>query len=88
MRYSFISAAVLALVSSVLAQTAGFDAITSPTQDQNIPAGSSFDIIWQPGTVTGTITITVLQGATTSTLQAGAVIASQYPLPLCRKIMC
>jgi hypothetical protein len=78
MQYSFLSAAILALVSSVAAQTSGFDAITSPTQDQNIPAGSSFDIVWQSGTVTGDITITLLQGATPSTLELGPVIASTY----------
>ena len=78
MQYSFLSAAILALVSSVVAQTAGFDAMTSPTQDQQIPAGSSFDILWQPGTVTDAITITLLQGATAGTLQPGPVIARMY----------
>lgn len=76
MRYSFLSAAFLAFASSVVAQTAGFDAITAPTQDQNIPAGSTFDIVWQPGNVTGTITLTLLQGATASTLEAGPVVAA------------
>jgi hypothetical protein len=79
MQFSFVSAAILALVSSVVAQTAGFDAITSPTQDQNIAAGSSFDIVWQPGTETGKITITLLQGADPSHLAAGPVVASTYP---------
>ncbi|KAG0650663.1 hypothetical protein D0Z07_2535 [Hyphodiscus hymeniophilus] len=76
MRHSFISAAFVALISSVSAQTAGFDAISAPTQDQNIPAGSSFDIIWEPNGVTGTITIKLLQGATPSTLQVGPVVAA------------
>jgi hypothetical protein len=76
MRYSFISAAILALSSSVFAQTTGFDPISSPTQDQNVPAGTSLDILWQPSTTyTGTITITLLEGATPSTLALGAVIA-------------
>jgi hypothetical protein len=78
MRYSFISAAFLALISSAAAQTNGFDAITSPTQDQNLAAGQSFDIVWQPGTETGDITITLLQGATPQTLEAGPVVASTY----------
>ena len=82
MRTSLISAAFLAFASAVFAQTAtdGFDAITSPaTQDQDIPAGAPFDILWQPGTyTTGTATITLLQGADPSTLQAGQNITSSY----------
>jgi hypothetical protein len=76
MRYSFISAAILALSSSILAQTSGFDAISSPTLDQNVPAGTSLDIVWQPSTsYTGTVTITLLEGATPNTLSLGAVVA-------------
>jgi hypothetical protein len=75
MRYSFISAAILALSSSVFAQTSGFDAISSPIQDQNVPAGTSLDIVWQPSTnYTGTVTITLLEGATPSTLALGPVL--------------
>jgi hypothetical protein len=75
MRYSFISAAILALSSSVFAQTSGFDAISSPTSNQNVPAGTSLDIVWQPSTnYTGTVTITLLEGSTPSTLVIGPVI--------------
>jgi hypothetical protein len=81
MHYSLISAALVALVSSVVAQTAGFDTITSPTLDQDIPAGSSFDIVWEPESVDGTVTITLLQGATNSTLEAGPVIAGRHHPP-------
>jgi len=76
MRYSIISAAILALASSVFAQTAGFDAITSPSQGQNVVAGSSLDIIWQPGSQTGTITITLLQGSSPAFLSPGQTVAS------------
>jgi hypothetical protein len=79
MRYSFISAAILALTSSVFAQTEGFDVITSPIKDQQVPAGEPFEIVWQPGTYTkGTATITLLQGATPETLQDGQVIVGSY----------
>src|ERR1700709_1236210 len=54
MRYSFVSAAVLALASSVFGQ-GFFDSITSPTRDQVLPLGQPFDIIWAPEGVTGTI---------------------------------
>jgi len=77
MRPSFVSAAILAFASAVYATdpTAGFDVITQPIQDANVPAGSSFDIVWDPSAnYTGTVTIQLLQGATPSTLSAGDVI--------------
>jgi hypothetical protein len=76
MRYSFISAAILALTAGVFAQTTNFDPITAPTQDQNVPAGTSLNIVWQPSTTyTGTITITLLEGSSPSTLALGPVIS-------------
>ncbi|PSS27975.1 hypothetical protein M430DRAFT_15209 [Amorphotheca resinae ATCC 22711] len=75
MRSSFC-AAVLALASSVVAQTPHFDVMSSPTQGQVIPAGSSFDIIWDPNSVPGTITITLIQGPASNALVKGPVIAS------------
>jgi len=79
MQYSFISAAFLALASSVVAQTAGFDVITSPVKDQKVAAGSPFEIVWQPGKYTedkDTATISLLQGATPETLQPGQVVVA------------
>jgi hypothetical protein len=77
MRSSFVSAAILAFASAVYAQnpTDGFDPITQPTQDENVPAGQPFDIVWEPSTnYTGTVTIQLLQGATPSTLSKGEVV--------------
>jgi len=77
MHYSLAFAAVLAFVSSVFAAaTPGFDAISSPTQDQVVIAGSPLDIIWAPEKVTGTITITLLQGPNPSSLAFGPVVAA------------
>lgn len=73
MRYSLISAA-LALASSVFAQTPGFDAISSPTQGQSVAAGSTLDIVWDPANYTGTVTITLLEGGSPSTLSLGPVV--------------
>ncbi|RDW74001.1 hypothetical protein BP5796_07443 [Coleophoma crateriformis] len=75
MRYSFLSAAVAALASFASAQTAGFDAISKPTSGQILTAGSPFQIVWAP-TAEGTITITLLQGATASTLQLGQTVVA------------
>ena len=78
MRSSFISAAVLAFASVVCAQTANFDAITSPYQDQNVAAGEPFDIVWEASkNYTGTVTIQLLEGATPSTLSKGDVIKGE-----------
>jgi hypothetical protein len=80
MRSSFVSAAILAFASVVFATnpTPGFDPITAPFQDQNVPAGQPFDIVWEPSkNYTGTVTIQLLQGATTSTLSAGDVIKGE-----------
>ncbi len=75
MRSSFISAAALAFASAVYAQTAGFDPITQPIMDENVPAGQPFNIVWEPSaSYTGTVTIQLLQGATPSTLSKGAVV--------------
>jgi len=77
MQYSFVAAAVLAFTSSVFAQTAGFAVMTVPTQDQNVAAGSTLDITWQPSTTnTGPITIQLLQGASPPTLEIGDTIAA------------
>ncbi|RFU29666.1 hypothetical protein B7463_g6659, partial [Scytalidium lignicola] len=76
MRTSFVSAAFLALVSSVFAQTPGFDAISAPAQDQTLAVGSTFDIKWAPNSVKGPVTIILLQGSTPSTLQLGQTVAS------------
>lgn len=79
MRFSYLTAAVLALASSGCAQEF-FDSITSPTRDQVLPAGKPFDIIWAPEKVEGTIKITLLEGKTNITLIPGPIIASQSAL--------
>lgn len=83
MRYSFVSAAILAISSSVFAADATlyFDTITVPANLQVVPVGSTLDITWDPTTAesinTDTVTINLLQGATQSTLQyASSPVAS------------
>ncbi|KAJ8070266.1 hypothetical protein OCU04_000649 [Sclerotinia nivalis] len=76
MRYQFISAAILASISSVFAQTAGFDAISVPTNGQVIKVGDVLDITWAPNAVSGTVTIKLLEGATPATLNYDPVIVA------------
>jgi len=75
MRYIFTLLASLALAGRALSQTAAFDTIVAPTYNENFTAGSSLNIVWEPGSQTGTITITLLHGAAASQLQLGPVIA-------------
>lgn len=78
MQFSFYAATCLALVSRVFAQTEGFDAITAPTKDQTLAAGTTSTVTWDYNPqYAGTVTITLLQGATPETLQLGSAIASE-----------
>ncbi|TGO18176.1 hypothetical protein BTUL_0012g00670 [Botrytis tulipae] len=74
MRYQFVSAAILASISSVFAQTAGFDAISVPTSGQVVNVGGVLDITWAPNSVAGTVTIKLLEGASPSTLNYDPVV--------------
>ncbi len=77
MRISF--AAVLAFAATVLADvTPGFDAITKPGQGESVPAGSKYQIVWQPSAAhPGAITLGLLGGASTATLSVVGIIASK-----------
>lgn len=71
-----ISTAILALASSVFAQTPGFDVISKPTKGEVVPAGSKYLIDWEPSTNwTGTVTIDLLGGPDQAGLQNLSVIA-------------
>ncbi|KAK3936000.1 Ser-Thr-rich glycosyl-phosphatidyl-inositol-anchored membrane family-domain-containing protein [Diplogelasinospora grovesii] len=72
------AAALFAFAASVLAQnpTDGFDPIVKPTKGEKVPAGSTYDIEWQPNaTFTGTVSIALLGGASPSTLQILSTVA-------------
>ncbi len=80
MRFSF--AAVLAFAASALAAdpTAGFNPITKPTEGEKVPAGSTYEIVWQPSaTYPGAITIGLLGGDSPATLSVVDTIASKTP---------
>lgn len=77
MRFT-VSTAFLALASSVLAQTPGFDPITKPTKGEVIPAGSTFEIEWEASTNwTGPVTIGLLGGPDAGGLQPISVLAGE-----------
>lgn len=71
MRFSI--AAVLALATSLVQAgdpTPGFLPITKPTQGEEVAAGSTYEIVWEPSTgkYDGTVTIGLLGGDSPSTL--------------------
>jgi hypothetical protein len=77
MRFSSSLGAVLAFASAAFAQTAGFDPITKPTSGEAVPAGQTYEIVWLPSAqYPGTIALSLLGGATPSTLQTVATIAT------------
>lgn len=77
MRFT-ITAAVLAFATSVFAQTPGFDVISKPTKDEQVPAGATYEIEWAPNSNwTGTVTLSLLGGASQGTLQDLGPFASE-----------
>ncbi|KAH8773595.1 Ser-Thr-rich glycosyl-phosphatidyl-inositol-anchored membrane family-domain-containing protein [Diaporthe sp. PMI_573] len=77
MQVTITAATLLAWVSAALAQTAGFDPITTPAKDESVAAGSTYTVKWDySADYAGTVSIQLLQGADPTTLQLGAVVAS------------
>ncbi len=78
MRLVVQAATLLALASSALAQTPNFDSISKPTKDENVPAGATYTIVWQPSDAyNGTVTISLLGGSGPGTLLAEGPIKSE-----------
>lgn len=64
-----------------IAQTDGFDAITKPTKDENVSAGSDYNIVWDyDSSHAGTVYLSLLEGASSTTLQVGPNITSMEAL--------
>lgn len=78
MRFSV--ATVLAFAAAVLAQTDGFNVITKPKESEKVPAGSTYEVVWQPGPekYTGPVTIALVGGATQQTLSTIETLASKF----------
>ncbi|PSR97506.1 Ser-Thr-rich glycosyl-phosphatidyl-inositol-anchored membrane family-domain-containing protein [Coniella lustricola] len=79
MKFAFSAAAVLAFIGCAFAQaTEGFDAITSPTNQEVLNAGNTYSITWDPtSSYNGqTVSIILLEGATQGTLVLGPTIAA------------
>lgn len=69
-------AALLALAASALAQangdaTAHFDVLDKPEVNQKVPAGKTFQIVWQPSAEYNddTVSLHILGGESFNTLQ-------------------
>ncbi|KAB5580602.1 Ser-Thr-rich glycosyl-phosphatidyl-inositol-anchored membrane family-domain-containing protein [Coniochaeta sp. 2T2.1] len=82
MRFT-LTTAVLALASSVFAQTPGFDVISKPTDGESVPAGSTYLIDWEPSTSNaswnGAVTIDLIGGAVQKDQKVLSTIAKGVP---------
>jgi hypothetical protein len=75
MRFSI--AAVLAFAATGLCQVPGFNVITKPEKAEQVPAGSTYKIVWQPSAdQPGDIKIGLLGGATPGSLDIIDTIAT------------
>lgn len=72
---------ILACITVVKAQTAGFNPFLTPTAGQKILAGKNFDILWEPtgAPIDATVSIKLLQGDTPTTMTVGPNVASKIP---------
>ncbi|KAI2618447.1 Ser-Thr-rich glycosyl-phosphatidyl-inositol-anchored membrane family-domain-containing protein [Hypoxylon sp. NC1633] len=76
MRSTTVLASALAFAASAFAQTPGYAVLTSPTEGEKVPSGSTFTIKWEAGKFTGPATISLLGGNSPTTLVPGPNIAS------------
>lgn len=75
MKFTISAAALLAFVSTALAQTAGFDVVRTPTKDEIVPAGKTYTVTWDAAPADydkDTVSIVLLAGASPATLVPGA----------------
>lgn len=78
MRFSV--ATVLAFASAALAQTAGFDVVSKPTDQEKVPAGKAYEIVWSPtADYSGkTVSIILVGGPSQPKQQVLETIASKF----------
>lgn len=72
-------ATILLLATAVLAQTPDFNVINKPLRNENIPAGSTYQIVWVPSPTTypGPVTLSLVGGQTQTSLSRIVMIASK-----------
>ncbi|KAI1461914.1 Ser-Thr-rich glycosyl-phosphatidyl-inositol-anchored membrane family-domain-containing protein [Annulohypoxylon moriforme] len=76
MRSTTIFASALAFAASAFAQTAGYAVMSSPTEGTKVASGKAFTIKWDAGKYTGQATVSLLGGASPSTLTPGPVLTT------------
>jgi hypothetical protein len=78
MRFAVSTAALAAFITSVLAQTSGFEPIVKPVKGEDVPAGSTYTVEWQhSSTYSGPVTLSLLGGKSPETLEAKGTIGSK-----------
>lgn len=85
MRFAVSAAAILAFVSSALAQTADFDSVSKPEKNEEVAAGSTYVVTWTaPAKYSGKVSISLLGGNDPSTLQVVDTVASKFKTAVAR----
>jgi hypothetical protein len=81
MQFTMSVAALVAMASSVLAQTADFDPVYTPDNNQVIPAGQVFEITWSAPEkyAEETVSIQLIGGATQDSQQVLSDLVSGIP---------
>lgn len=81
MRFFSAASAVLAFAASALAQTADFNPVYAPSQDQVVPAGQPFKVTWSAPAKysSGTVSISLIGGADQNSLVPIGTIATGVP---------
>lgn len=81
--------AIAAFAGVAVSQDAGFDSIYKPSNGENVPAGETYTVSWELGSdkLKGPVTITLLAGADSTTLQSAGTIGctennSPFPVAL------
>lgn len=78
MRFPFAAALALAAATLVGGQTSGFNLISKPSQGESVPAGSKYEIVWQPSSAyPGAVTLALLGGSSNANLAVITTIASK-----------
>ncbi len=77
MRSTTAAASALAFAVSAMAQVPGFAVLSAPAEGETVVAGTTYNIKWDAGAFNIPVVISILGGASPTTLQPGAQIAGK-----------
>ena len=88
MRFFASASALLAMTVAAVAQTADFNPVYTPSENEEVPAGSTFEITWSAPAkyADGTVSISLIGGADQGTQVPIADIASTFSQAHCASL--